>query len=300
MKRIILFIAVNLLVLLVISFVVSLLGLKPWLSSRGIDYQSLLIMCALFGFGGAFISLQISRWTAKRALGVELIDVQNPGGGVESQIVTKVRDLCRRAGLETLPEIGIYQSPEINAFATGPSRNRALLAISSSLLNHMDSGAVDGVIGHEITHIVNGDMVTMTLLQGLVNTFVMFVAQIAVFAIENAMRKNDDERGGLGFIAQFLLISVLESALFLLASPVIYWFSRRREYQADSGSAHLTSPQTMIHALESLQTAMSVEDNRAPALSTFKINGRGRGLIAALFASHPPLDARIAALKRLS
>jgi heat shock protein HtpX len=300
MKRIFLFIAVNLLVMLVISFIVSLLGLKPWLGSRGIDYQSLLIMCALFGFGGAFISLQISRWTAKRALEIKLIDVQNPNGDVESQIVSKVRDLCRRSGLEALPEIGIYQSPEINAFATGPSRKRALLAISSSLLEHMDSGAVDGVIGHEITHIVNGDMVTMTLLQGLVNTFVMFVAQIAAFAIENAMRKNDDERGGLGFIAQFLLISVLESGLFLLASPVIYWFSRLREYRADSGSAHLTSPQTMIHALESLQTAMSMEDNRAPALSTFKINGRGRGLVAALFASHPPLEARIAVLKRLS
>lgn len=298
MKRIVLFIAVNLLVLLVISFVVNLLGLNPWLSSRGINYQSLLIMCALFGFGGALISLQISRWTAKRALGVELIDVQNPNGGVQSQVVSKVRDLCQRAGLETLPEIGIYQSPEINAFATGPSRKRALLAISSSLLEHMDSEAVDGVLGHEITHIVNGDMVTMTLLQGLVNTFVMFVAQIAVFAIENAMRKNDDERGGLGFIAQFLLISVLESALFVLASPVIYWFSRRREYAADAGSARLTNSETMVHALESLQTALSGEDNRAPALATFKINGHGRGLMAILFASHPPLDARIAALKK--
>ena len=300
MKRIFLFIAVNLLVMLVISFVISLLGLKPWMSSRGIDYQSLLISCALFGFGGAFFSLQISRWTAKRALGVELIDVQNPNGGQEAQIVSKVRDLCQRAGLETLPEIGIYQSPEINAFATGPSRKRALLAISSSLLDHMDSQAVDGVIGHEITHIVNGDMVTMTLIQGLVNTFVMVVAEIALFVIENAMRKNDDERGGLGFIAQFILLSVLESVLFFLASPVIYGFSRWREYRADSGSAHLTSPQVMIHALESLQTVTSTEDNRAPALSTFKINGHGRGLFALLFASHPPLDARIAALKRLS
>ena len=211
-----------------------------------------------------------------------------------------MRDLCQRAGLETLPEIGIYQSPEINAFATGPSRKRALLAISSSLLDHMDSQAVDGVIGHEITHIVNGDMVTMTLIQGLVNTFVMVVAEIALFVIENAMRKNDDERGGLGFIAQFILLSVLESVLFFLASPVIYGFSRWREYRADSGSAHLTSPQVMIHALESLQAVTSTEDNRAPALSTFKINGHGRGLFALLFASHPPLDARIAALKRLS
>ena len=211
--------------------------------------------------------------------------------------MAKVRNLCQRAGLETLPEIGVYQSPEINAFATGPSRRRALLAISSSLLENMDSSAIDGVIGHEISHIVNGDMVTMTLLQGVVNTFVIFVSQILAFLIENAMQKREDERGGMGFIAQFLLINALETVLFILASPVIYWFSRRREYAADAGSARLTSSQTMIHALESLQTALSGEDNRAPALSTFKINGHGRGLVAALFASHPPLDARIEALK---
>ncbi len=298
MKRIVLFIAVNLLVLLVISSVISLLGLQPWLGSRGINYQSLLVMCALFGFGGAFISLQLSRWMAKMSLGVQVIDAANPRGDLETQVVAKVQSLCQRAGLETVPEIGIYQSPEINAFATGPSRRRALLAISSSLLENMDSSAVDGVIGHEISHIVNGDMVTMTLLQGVVNTFVIFAAQVLAFLIENAMQKGEDERGGLGFIAQFLLINALETVLFILASPIIYWFSRRREYAADSSSAHLTSPQTMIHALESLQTTLSGQDNRAPALSTFKINGHGRGLIAALFASHPPLDARIEALKR--
>jgi heat shock protein HtpX len=301
MKRVLLFIAVNILVVLTISFIINLLGLRPYLSERGIDYQALLIFCALFGFGGAFISLQISRWTAKLATGVQLIDPERPSGAYEARLVDAVRSLCQRAGLEKLPEIGIYASPEVNAFATGPSRKRSLLAVSSGLLNNMDERAVEGVLGHEISHIVNGDMVTMTLLQGVVNTFVMFLARVIAFAIDSALRSRDGERrgGGLGFFAQYLLIMVLESVLFLIASPIIYYFSRMREYRADAGSARISGRETMIHALESLQGATQVQDNRAPALSAFKINGHGRGLMGLLFSTHPPIEARIAALRRL-
>lgn len=300
MKRIFLFIVTNVLVIVAISIVVNLLGLRPYLTARGIDYQALLTFCAIFGFGGALVSLMMSRWTAKWSMRVTLIDPTNPGGELERRLVVKITDLCRRAGLDTLPEIGVYESPEVNAFATGPSRRRSLLAISSGLLDVMDSQAVDGVIGHEITHIVNGDMVTMTLLQGLINAFVIFFSQIILIAIESSMQRDEDGRrrgGGMGFFMQYMLISVLESVLFLLASPILYWYSRRREYRADWGSADLTSRDTMIHALEQLKAATQVQDNRAPSLSAFKINGRGRGLAQLLFASHPPLDARIEALR---
>lgn len=301
MKRIFLFFLTNVLVVLAVSLIVNALGLRPYLSAQGIDYGSLLIFCFLLGFGGALVSLAMSRWTAKWSMRVSVIDPARPGSEAERRLVARITDLCRRAGLDTLPEIAIYESPEVNAFATGPSRRRSLLAISTGLLNAMDSKAVDGVIGHEITHIVNGDMVTMTLLQGLVNTFVIFVSQILLIAIESATSGRDENgrrRGGLGFFAQMILIQVLESVLFLLASPIIYWYSRRREYRADWGSADLTGRETMIHALEQLKAATQVVDNRAPSLSTFKINGRGRGLAQLLFASHPPIDARIEALKQ--
>lgn len=292
---------VNALVILTVSLIINLIGLRPWLTSRGIDYQSLLVMCAIFGFVGSFISLQMSRWSAKMAMGVQVIDPNNPGGSEEMRLVQMIRRLCDQAGLDTLPEIGIYRSPEVNAFATGPSRRRALLAISSGLLGVMDSRAVEGVIGHEITHIVNGDMVTMTLVQGVVNTFVMFLSYVLAFAIENALERDREGRergGGLGFFSRYLLINVLETVLFLLASPVIYAFSRWREYRADAGSAHITGSQTMIHALEQLRDATQVEDRRAPQLSAFKINGHGHGLIALLYSSHPSIEKRIEALKR--
>lgn len=300
MKRIFLFVAVNILVVLTISFLINLLGVRPYLSARGIDYQALLIFCSLFGFAGSFISLQLSRWTAKRAMGVELIDPDRPGGQQEERLVSLMRSLCQRAGLSPLPEIGIYQSPELNAFATGPSRSRSLMAVSSGLLQRMDSRAVEGVLGHEISHIVNGDMVTMTLVQGVVNTFVMFIARVAAFAVDNAMRSRDDERrgGGLGYFAHYILVSVLESVLMLLASPLVYYFSRSREYRADAGSAALAGRETMIHALESLRDGPRLRDDRGPAFAAFKIDGHGHGLAQLLFASHPSLEARIEALRR--
>jgi heat shock protein HtpX len=295
MKRFLLFALTNVLVVVTVSFVINLLGLRPYLSAQGINYESLLIFCAIFGFAGSFISLQMSRWTAKRGMGVQLVPADHP-------LVDRVRRLCQAAGLETLPEIGIYRSPEVNAFATGPSRSRSLLAVSSGLLESMDDRAIDGVLGHEISHITNGDMVTMTLLQGVVNTFVMFLARVAAFAIDNMLRSRDDDRrgGGLGYFAHYLLVSVLESVLMLLASPLIYWFSRHREYRADAGSAGITGRETMIHALQSLAAGRAVRDDRAPALSAFKINGHGHGLAQLLFSSHPPIEARIAALRKLS
>lgn len=298
-KRVMLFVFTNILVIAAISIIVQIFGLERYTGGQG-GTMGLLIMCGLFGFVGSFISLQMSRWTAKRAMGVQLIDPENPQSRVEREIVDLVRSLCTRLNIRTLPEIGIYDSPELNAFATGPSADRALLAISSGLLEKMDPSALEGVIGHEVCHIANGDMVTMTLLQGVVNTFVMFLSRILVFALDNFLRDRDDRRGGgLGYFAQYMLIQVLQSVLMLLASPLIYYFSRMREYAADAGSARATGRENMIHALETLKRYTQIEDNRAPALSTFKINGRGHGLIAMLYASHPPLDARIEALRRL-
>ncbi|OIO07161.1 MAG: zinc metalloprotease HtpX [Elusimicrobia bacterium CG1_02_63_36] len=296
MKRFILFFAVNAAVIVALSILLNLLGIQPYLSAYGIDYRSLLIFCAVFGVGGAFLSLQISRWMAKRAMGVLLIDPQSPGSDAEAFLVDRVQSLCQRAGLKTLPEIGIYPNSEVNAFATGPSRDRSLLAVSSGLLERMDADAIEGVLGHEIAHIANGDMVTMTLVQGVVNTFVMFFARILAHALDNVMR-SDDDGGGLGFFGYMMAVFVLESVLFLLASPIIYWFSRRREFRADAGSAEIAGRERMIHALESLKNSARLVDDRNRSLATLKIHGGASGLVAMLYASHPSLDARIAALK---
>ncbi|MBI5242589.1 MAG: protease HtpX [Elusimicrobia bacterium] len=298
MKRILLFLASNILILLTLSIVVRIFGLDRHLMAYGGNLGGLLAFCAVFGFGGSIISLLISRWMAKMALGVELIDPNSPRNSAESFLVEKVRILSSRAGISTLPEIGIYPSPEVNAFATGPSKNRALVAVSAGLLNRMDEDAIEGVIGHELSHVANGDMVTMTLLQGLANTFVMFFARVAAFLISQALRSRD-RRGGLGPIAYYLLVWVLEIAFMLLASIVIYSFSRWREYRADAGSAGVAGREKMIHALESLKRSSELIDDRHAALATMKINSRGAGLLAKLFSSHPPLEKRIAAVKAL-
>ncbi|MFA6316318.1 MAG: protease HtpX [Elusimicrobiota bacterium] len=296
-KRIFLFVAVNLLVLFVINIVIHVLGVRPYLGAHGMDYQALLIFCAIFGFVGSFISLQMSRFMAKHALGVVLIDPRNPGPE-GARLVETVSRICQRAGMTTLPEIGVYPSREVNAFATGPSRSRSLVAVSAGLLERMDSKAVEGVLAHEVSHIVNGDMVTMTLLQGVANTFVMFASRVAVFAINNFLRSRDDNGRGLGYFAQYLLIMVFETVFMLLAMIVVYWFSRRREFAADRGSAELAGRETMIHALESLRDHKNKVDHEHESLATLKIHGGSRGLIALLYSSHPPLEERIAALER--
>jgi heat shock protein HtpX len=299
MKRVLIYLAVNFAVVLTISLVMNFLGLGYYLSAQGIDYRGLLVYCALFGFLGSFISLQMSRFIAIHAMGVQLIDPERPSGDAEAFLVQKVRSLCSQAGLDTLPQIGIYPSPEVNAFATGPSKNRALLAVSAGLLQRMDDRALEGVIGHELSHVANGDMVTMTLLQGVANTFVMFFARIIAFAIDQALRSRDDDRrgGGLGYFGYYLVVMLLETVLMVLASVLIYWVSRRREYAADAGSARLTSRETMIHALESLQENVNLVDNRQASVATLKIHGEPPSVWAKLFRSHPSLEARIQALR---
>lgn len=297
MKRVMLFFAVNLLVILTISIVMNLLGIRPYLTAQGIDYHSLLIFCALFGFGGSLISLQLSRWSAKRAMGVVLVNPDRPEGEQAAWLVDRVHALCSRAGLSTLPEIGVYHSPEVNAFATGPSKKRALLAVSTGLLERMDDDALEGVLGHEIAHIANGDMVTMTLIQGVVNTFVMFFARVAVFALDHFLRSRDREGGGLGFWGHIVAVIVLETLFMFLASPVIFYFSRIREYRADRSCAQIAGREKMIHALEGLRSCANLVDNRQASLATLKINGRARGILSLLFSSHPRLEDRIRALR---
>ena len=289
MKRIFFFLIVNVAVIMVISVLMALFGVDPSTMS------GLVIMCAMFGMGGAFISLQISRWTAKRAMGVRLIDPAQPGSHAAAALVERIQGLSTRAGLPVLPEIGIYDSPEVNAFATGPSKSRSLLAVSTGLLQKMDDRAVEGVLGHEISHIANGDMVTMTLVQGVVNTFVIFTARIIAMVIDNFLR-GDDDGPGLGFFGYLMVLWIVEPILFLLASPIIYAFSRHREYRADAGSAQLAGRETMIHALQSLQANVGPVDKRGESLATLKINGEGSGLLAKLYASHPPIPDRIRAL----
>ena len=289
MKRIIIFLAVNLAVLMMISVLMALFGVDPG------SMSGLIVMCAMFGMGGSLISLQISRWTAKRAMGVQLIDPARPRGHAEAALVERVQALCTRAGLPTLPEIGIYDSPEVNAFATGPSKRRSLLAVSTGLLQRMDDRAVEGVLGHELSHIANGDMVTMTLVQGVVNTFVMVTARIVAMVIDNFLR-GDDDGPGLGFFGYIMVLWIVEPILFLIASPIIYSFSRHREYRADAGSAQLAGRETMIHALQSLQANLGPVDKRGEAIATLRINGEGSSLFAKLYASHPPIPDRIRAL----
>ena len=298
-RRTLVFFAVNAAVILTISVLLNVLGFRPYLGAQGISYQGLLVFCALFGVGGSFISLQISRWSAKRAMGVVLIDPSSPRGNVEALLVDRIRGLSSKAGLSKLPEIGVYRSPEVNAFATGPSRDRALVAVSTGLLERMDDEAVEGVLGHEISHIANGDMVTMALVQGVVNTFVMFFARVIASVIDQFLRGNNDRGGGLGFFGYIIVVSILEVGLMFLAYPIVAGFSRWREYRADGGSAKLTSAGTMIHSLESLARNTGHYDKNDAALATFKIQGGGGGVLAKLMSTHPPIPQRIAALRQL-
>jgi heat shock protein HtpX len=296
-KRIVLFMAVNALVMVTISILLQVLGVGPYLTAYGIDYASLVAFCLVWGMGGAFISLMLSRVMAKWMMGVQVID-PNVGDPVLSNLVQTVHNLARAAGLPKMPEVGIYDSPEVNAFATGPTKARSLVAVSTGLLDRMRRDEVEGVLGHEIAHIANGDMVTMTLLQGVVNAFAMFLSRAIAFAIEQAMRGDRDRESGGSFGVRFLIQMVLEVVFMLLGSIVVAAFSRWREYRADAGGARLAGRQSMINALERLrQTYELVDTSAQPAVQTLKISGRGTGLLA-LFASHPPLSERIERLQR--
>lgn len=298
-KRIFLFLAVNLLVVATISILLQLLGIRPYLTAYGIDYNALMAFCLVYGMTGAFISLALSRVMAKWMMGVQVIDPQTRDPELQGLVQT-IYGLARSAGLPAMPEVGIYDSPEVNAFATGPTKSRSLVAVSTGLLERMRQDEVEGVLGHEIAHVANGDMVTMTLIQGVVNAFVMFLSRAIAFAIMQAMRGDRDERdrGGMNTWAYFAVQFVLEIVFMILGSMVVAWFSRYREFRADAGGARLAGRQSMINALERLRrTYEDVDPTAQPAVQALKISSRPGGVMR-FFSTHPPLEERIARLQQ--
>jgi heat shock protein HtpX len=296
-KRIFLFLMVNALVVVTISLLLNILGVRPYLTAYGIDYGQLMAFCLIWGMGGAFISLALSRVMAKWMMGVHVID-PNTRDPMLQELVQTVHQLARSAGLPKLPEVGIYDSPEVNAFATGPTKSRSLVAVSSGLLNRMKKEEVEGVLGHEIAHVANGDMVTMTLIQGVVNAFVMFLSRVVAFALMQALRGKDDrESAPVGGMAYFAVQFVLEIFFMFLGMIVVSWFSRWREFRADAGGARLAGKESMVNALRALRRTYELVDPASkPAVQTLKISNRPSGLMR-LFSTHPPLEERIARLE---
>ncbi len=288
MKRIILFIATNIAVMVVLTIFVRLFGLDAYLHNTG-GLGGLLVFCAIFGFGGALISLAMSKWMAKRAMGVRIIE--QPANHTEQWLVETVRRQAQEAGIK-MPEVGIFESPQPNAFATGARRDAALVAVSTGLLNSMKRDEVEAVLGHEVGHAANGDMVTLTLIQGVVNTFVLFFARLIGNFVDKALLKNEDGRG----IAYFVTVIFAEIVLGILASMIVMWFSRQREFRADQAGARLASRSSMIGALEALKRAHDPQPLPAQ-MAAFGISGGVPSGLKKLFMSHPPLDERIAALR---
>jgi heat shock protein HtpX len=291
MKRVFLFVLTNLAVLLVatvvLGVVVRLLGVDPGAVGAG-EYTGLLIFAAIFGMGGAFISLAMSKWSAKRITGAQVIT--EPRSDAEQWLVATVARHAQASGIG-MPEVAIFDSPQPNAFATGARRDKALVAVSTGLLRGMNKNEVDAVLGHEISHVANGDMVTLTLIQGVLNTFVIFLSRIVGEIIDRAVFRNDREGRGIGY---FLTVMVLQLAFGILASMIVFWFSRRREFRADSGGARLAGRENMISALERLKGTR--EEAMPEQLRAFGIAGDPRG-IARLFMTHPPIEERIEALR---
>lgn len=289
MKRIFLFLLTNLAVVLVLSIVAKLTGLDTWLAVHGQSYTGLLVFAAFFGFAGSFISLALSKTMAKRAMGVQVISPQTTDP-TERWLLGVVEGYARNVGVD-MPEVGIFNSPEPNAFATGARRNAALVAVSSGLLQRMGRQEVEAVVGHEMTHVGNGDMVTLTLVQGVVNTFVIFLSRVI-----GGLVSRSDDRGGAGY---FVTVIVLQLVFGVLANLIVMWFSRHREFRADRGGAQLAGRENMIGALEDLKKVH--EPLPSQQFAAFGIaEGPVAGGIKRLFMSHPPLDERIAALRSLS
>lgn len=289
MKRIGLFLLTNILIIATISIITNILGVRYWVEANGINYVSLIIFCSLWGFIGAFISLALSKVMAKWTMGVKIID-PNKATGIERELLSRVQRLASSARIP-IPEVGIYESPEINAFATGPTKSSSLVAVSTGLLQYMDDREVEGVLAHEVSHIANGDMVTMTLIQGVVNSFTMFLSRIVAFAVGRMVRED------LEHIVRFVATIVFDIIFSILGSIVVAYFSRAREFRADAGAAKLAGRESMVAALEKLKRYVDApQDERGAALASMKISGKS-GLMA-LFSTHPPLPARIEALRR--
>lgn len=291
MMRILLFLATNAAILVLISIVFQVLGIESILAENGVDLnlQALLVMSAVIGFGGSFISLAMSKFMAKRSMGVNVID--QPQTRTEQWLVETVRRQSQQAGID-MPEIGIFQSPDSNAFATGMRRNSALVAVSTGLLENMSSDEVEAVLGHEITHVSNGDMVTLGLVQGVVNTFVIFLSRVMGHVVDRVVFKTARGYGPAYYITSF----VAQIFLSMLATMIVMWFSRRREFKADTGGATLASRDKMIGALQALQKAHEPRDLPGEFAAFGIAGGLGAG-IKALFMSHPPLAERIRALQ---
>jgi heat shock protein HtpX len=288
MMRIFLFLATNAAILVVVSIIFNVLGLSSTLDAQGIDLNlnALLVMSAIIGMTGSVISLAMSKWSAKNAMGVYVIE--QPQNQTEQWLINIVAKQARQAGIG-MPEVGIFQTPESNAFATGMSRNSALVAVSTGLLQNMNADEVEAVVGHEISHVANGDMVTMALMQGVVNTFVYFFATIIGHVVDRVVFKTERGYGPAYYITQMAAQIVLG----ILASILVMWFSRYREFKADAGGANLAGREKMIGALRALQRGHEAEDLPGQ-LAAFGINGGG---VSKLFMSHPPLEERIAALQ---
>ncbi|MBP9681795.1 MAG: protease HtpX [Bacteriovorax sp.] len=295
MKRVVLFILVNILVVAGLSILINVLGIGQSLTSAGMSYGPLLLFCFFWGMLGSLISLMLSKVMARWMMGVQIVTLASP----HRSLVETVHRLSRRAGLLEMPEVGIYQSEVLNAFATGPSRNNSLVAVSSGLLATMSDEEVEGVLAHEVSHIANGDMVTMALVQGVVNAFVMFFSRIVAFAITQSMRSSDERNQRPNPMIQMMLVFVLDLVFGILAAPIVAWFSRDREFRADHGAADLAGKEKMIAALNALMRAYpqleSSEDKGSASFRSMQITSKDA--MMRLFSSHPPLRERIAQLQ---
>lgn len=289
--RIFLYLMTNLAVVFIASIVLSLLGFSGYVGKDGLDLQALLIFCAIFGFAGSFISLFLSKFMAKRSMAVQVID--QPRTRHEQWLIQTVQELSQKTGIK-MPEVGIFPAYEANAFATGWNKNDALVAVSQGLLERFSADEVKAVLGHEIGHVANGDMVTLTLIQGVVNTFVMFFARIIGYFVDRVLLKNDEGRG-IGF---YITTIVAELVLGILATIIVMWFSRKREFRADYAGASLVSSSAMISALQHLQAESNIPVEMPDSLQAFGINGALKKGFQELFLSHPRLEDRIAALRQ--
>lgn len=299
LKRIFVFGLVNLLIIVTISTILSLTGLGRFVTKEGIDYTTLMGFCLVWGMGGAFISLMLSRIMAKMLMGVQVIP-PNTTDATARDLMVRVHSFAKAAGIDVMPEVGIYRSPELNAFATGPTKNRALVAVSSGLLERMERDELDGVLGHEVAHIANGDMVTMTLIQGVVNAFVMFFARIIAYgiALSGFGRNSDSEESAPSPFLIFGITIVLEIVFSLLGMFVVAYFSRQREFRADAGGAKYAGREKMIRALQKLRSTVDIQNPNEPqSLATLKISTKPGGFLA-LLSTHPPLEERIQRLAR--